>query len=222
MTIYDVPADQSGTITAGTPLAADLRGRRAERHRDLLRHRRPEGQPEPDRRHHRLEPDQRHQGVDRDRQHHRGGRHRRRHQRQVHRAGDPSVHGDLHDQGRSAGREHRRHHAGASPTSEATRPAPSRPAASAWSSPAAAAGQNGTLTFTGSVNQRIALNISNDSIGTLVAGAKVSVKVGHDHSRRARRRRDERHVHRARHPDRRRHVHDQGRSRRRRTPARSP
>ena len=43
---------------------------------------------------------------------------------------------------------------------------------------AAAAGQNGTLTFTGSVNQRIALNISNDSIGTLVAGAKVSVKVG--------------------------------------------
>ena len=43
---------------------------------------------------------------------------------------------------------------------------------------AAAAGQNGTLTFTGSVNQRIALNISNDSIGTLAAGAKVSVKVG--------------------------------------------
>ena len=43
---------------------------------------------------------------------------------------------------------------------------------------AAAAGQNGTLTFTGSVNQRIALNISNDSIGTSLAGAKVSVKVG--------------------------------------------
>jgi hypothetical protein len=41
---------------------------------------------------------------------------------------------------------------------------------------AAAAGQNGTLTFTGSVNQRIALNISSDSIGTMFAGAKVSVK----------------------------------------------
>ena len=41
---------------------------------------------------------------------------------------------------------------------------------------AAAAGQNGTLTFTGSVNQRIALNISNDTIGTMFAGAKVSVK----------------------------------------------
>ena len=40
----------------------------------------------------------------------------------------------------------------------------------------AAPGQNGTLTFTGSVNQRIALNISNDSIGTFAAGARVSVK----------------------------------------------
>lgn len=41
---------------------------------------------------------------------------------------------------------------------------------------AAAAGQNGTLTFTGSVNQRIALSISSDNIGTMFAGAKVSVK----------------------------------------------
>jgi hypothetical protein len=41
---------------------------------------------------------------------------------------------------------------------------------------AAAAGQNGTLTFTGSVNQRIALNLSNDSIGSMFAGAKVSVR----------------------------------------------
>ena len=41
---------------------------------------------------------------------------------------------------------------------------------------ASAAGQNGTLTFTGSVNQRVALNISSDSIGTFAAGAKVSLK----------------------------------------------
>ena len=38
-----------------------------------------------------------------------------------------------------------------------------------------AAGQNGTLTFTGSVNQRIALNLSSN-FGTMFSGAKVSVK----------------------------------------------
>jgi acetyltransferase-like isoleucine patch superfamily enzyme len=38
-----------------------------------------------------------------------------------------------------------------------------------------AAGQNGTLTFTGSVNQRIALNLSTN-FGTMFSGAKVSVK----------------------------------------------
>jgi len=41
---------------------------------------------------------------------------------------------------------------------------------------ASAAGQNGTLTFTGSVNQRVAINISTDTIGTFAAGAKVSLK----------------------------------------------
>jgi hypothetical protein len=41
---------------------------------------------------------------------------------------------------------------------------------------ASAAGQNGTLTFTGSVNQRVALNISSDNIGTVAGGAKVSLK----------------------------------------------
>jgi hypothetical protein len=41
---------------------------------------------------------------------------------------------------------------------------------------AAAAGQNGTLTFTGSVNQRVSLGVSSDNIGTFAAGAKVSLK----------------------------------------------
>ena len=40
---------------------------------------------------------------------------------------------------------------------------------------ASAAGQNGTLTFTGSVNQRVALNVSSDSIGTFAAGANTYV-----------------------------------------------
>jgi len=38
-----------------------------------------------------------------------------------------------------------------------------------------AAGQNGTLTFTGSVNQRVALNLSTN-FGSMFAGAKVSMK----------------------------------------------
>ncbi|HSD02296.1 MAG TPA: hypothetical protein VLB81_08010 [Gaiellales bacterium] len=41
---------------------------------------------------------------------------------------------------------------------------------------AAAAGQNGTLTFTGTANQRVALNISSDSIGNPSSGAKISLK----------------------------------------------
>jgi hypothetical protein len=41
---------------------------------------------------------------------------------------------------------------------------------------ASAAGQNGTLSFTGSVGQRVAINVSSDTIGTMFAGAKVSVK----------------------------------------------
>ena len=74
-----------------------------------------------------------------------------------------------------------------------------------------AAGQNGTLTFTGSVNQRIALNLASN-FGTMFSGARVWVKsptntsvVGPD------RRRDERRVRRAGHPDGRGHVHGQGR-----------
>ena len=39
-----------------------------------------------------------------------------------------------------------------------------------------AAGQNGTFTFNGSLNQRISMNFSNVTIGSLVAGTKVTVK----------------------------------------------
>ena len=74
-----------------------------------------------------------------------------------------------------------------------------------------AAGQNGTLTFTGSVNQRIALNLSSN-FGTMFSGAQGVGEVAHEHDRgRPRRRRDERRVRRAGHPDGRGHVHGQGR-----------
>ena len=74
-----------------------------------------------------------------------------------------------------------------------------------------AAGQNGTLTFTGSVNQRIALNLATN-FGTMFSGARVSVKSPTNTTgRRPERRRDERRVRRAGHPDGRGHVHGQGR-----------
>jgi hypothetical protein len=41
---------------------------------------------------------------------------------------------------------------------------------------ASAAGQNGTLTFTGAVNQRVSLGVSNDNIGTFASGVKLSLK----------------------------------------------
>jgi hypothetical protein len=41
---------------------------------------------------------------------------------------------------------------------------------------ASAAGQNGTLTFTGAVNQRVSLGVSSDNIGTFASGAKLSLK----------------------------------------------
>ena len=74
-----------------------------------------------------------------------------------------------------------------------------------------AAGQNGTLTFTGSVNQRIALNLSSQLRDDVLGRAGVG-EVAHEHDRRRpRRRRDERRVRRAGHTDGRGHVHGQGR-----------